>query len=66
MGAAATASAGFDFLKTIIEAVGELSESNPRLAKGLAAAGSYLASGHMHKSLRFQDYIDDVQEGGAA
>ena len=66
MKAAANAAVGLDNLKIIIEAIGELSGQNPGLAKRLASTGSFLADGYVHKSMKFQDYIDDVREGGAA
>lgn len=66
MNAAANVAVGVGFVKTIIESVGELSQSNPQLAKRLAEAGRYLAETIEQETLDFQDRIEQMWEGGAA
>lgn len=66
MNAAADAAVGLGFVKVIIQAVGELSESNAGLAKQLAEAGHYWAEHLELGVMAFQDEIDQMQEGGAA
>lgn len=66
MNAAANVAVGVGFVKTIFESVGELSQSNPHLAKRLAEAGRYWAETIEQETLDFQDRIEQIWEGGAA
>jgi hypothetical protein len=66
LGIAADGRVGFRFLGTILEAVGELSATNPGLAKQLAEAGGYWAESLESQMSVHQDSIEAIMEGVSA
>lgn len=67
MNTTANAAVGFGFIGTMIACVGELSATNPLLAKRLAEVAGYWAGSLESEMMRFQDQIEKAwEEGGAA
>lgn len=66
LGIAADGNVGFRFMGTILEAVGELTATNPELAKQLAEAGAYWADSLVSDMREHQDSIETIMESASA
>lgn len=66
LGIAVDGSVGFGFMRTILEAVGELAATNPGLAKQLAEAGAYWADSLVSDMSEHQDSMEALMEGASA